>query len=52
MPRLYLGLEALLIHPFPNDLTADVLSFKFRWQFGYVHGTQWWVGLQEVSIIS
>jgi hypothetical protein len=40
------------IYALPNDLEAVFFSFRLRWQFGYVHGTQWCVSLHEVSIIS
>ncbi len=36
----------------PNEFEAVFFSLRFRWQFGYVHGTQWCVSLHEVSIIS
>ena len=40
----------LLAYPFPNVLEALRFSFMFLWQFGYVHGTQWYVVLHDVSI--
>jgi len=40
------------IYAVPNEFEAVFFSFRLRWQFGYVHGTQWWVSLHEVSINS
>lgn len=40
------------IYALPKEFEAVFFSFRLRWQFGYVHGTQWCVSLQEVSIIS
>ncbi len=34
------------------DLIAVFFSFRFLWQFGYVHGTQWCVVRQDVSMSS
>jgi hypothetical protein len=43
-------IRILPYHPLPNDLIAVFFSFRFLWQFGYVHGTQWYVVLQDVSM--
>lgn len=40
------------IYGLPKELEAVFFSFRLRWQFGYVHGTQWCVSLHEVSINS
>jgi hypothetical protein len=40
------------VYALPKEFEAVFFSFRLRWQFGYVHGTQWCVSLQEVSINS